>query len=91
MKGDINDPKALIREAYNIEGITASECRSVFLDWALSLPEELDQKATIALLLAQYSSEEGAESHPMTQVLQDGLETMTNVRRRGGWRGRRNS
>jgi len=36
MKGDFDDPKALIREAYNIEAITRSECRSIFLDWALS-------------------------------------------------------
>ena len=30
MKGDFDDPKALIREAYNIEAITRSECRSIF-------------------------------------------------------------
>jgi hypothetical protein len=32
------DPKGLIRESYRIEGITAGECRSIFVDWALSLP-----------------------------------------------------
>ena len=37
MKGDLDDPKALIQEAYKIENITRSECRSIFLDWALSL------------------------------------------------------
>ena len=31
------DPKGLVRESYAIDGITAPECRSVFLDWALSL------------------------------------------------------
>ncbi len=31
------DPKGLVRESFVIEGITASECRSIFLDWALSL------------------------------------------------------
>ena len=35
MKGDIDDPKALIREGYNIAGITYGECRTIFL--ALSL------------------------------------------------------
>ncbi|MCW1956376.1 hypothetical protein [uncultured Lentibacter sp.] len=85
MKGDIYDPKALIREAYNIEGITASECRSIFLDWALSLPDELDQRETIALLLARH----GSEGHPMTTVLQDGLATQDRPRRRGGWQARR--
>ena len=37
-KGDENDPKGLISEAYNIDGITAGECRSIFLDWALAFP-----------------------------------------------------
>ena len=86
MKGDIYDPKALIREAYNIEGITASECRSIFLDWAMSLPDELDQTETIALLLDRHKS----EGHPMNDVLQEGLATMERPRRRGGWQARRN-
>lgn len=85
MKGDIYDPKALIREAYNIEGITAPECRSIFLDWALSLPVEMDQTETIGLLLERH----GVEGHPMTQVLRDGLETLKTPRRRGGWMARR--
>ena len=37
-KGDENDPKGLIFEAYRIDGITLPECRTIFLDWALSLP-----------------------------------------------------
>ncbi len=28
------DPKGLVRESYAIEGITAGECRSIFMDWA---------------------------------------------------------
>ena len=51
MKGDHNDPKALIRESFNIEGITIEECRSIFLDWALSLPNEADAWKIIPLLL----------------------------------------
>ena len=85
MKGDIYDPKALVREAYSIEGITASECRSIFLDWALSLPDELDTRDTIALLLERH----GVDGHPMNEVLQDGLQKMSAPRRRGGWQGRR--
>ena len=38
------DPKGLIREAYRIDGITAGECRSIFLDWALSLPDGQDSR-----------------------------------------------
>lgn len=84
MKGDELDPKALIREAYRIEGITIEECRSIFLDWALSLPVALDQKATIALLMTRH----GEEGHPMTRVLREGLEAGPRARRRGGWRSR---
>ena len=38
-RGDELDPKNLIREAYRIEGISEPECRSIFLDWALSLKD----------------------------------------------------
>jgi hypothetical protein len=54
MKGDYNDPKALIRESFNIEGIKIEECRSIFLDWALSLPNDVDTTETISLLLEKY-------------------------------------
>ncbi|HBB84024.1 MAG TPA: hypothetical protein DC031_12290 [Sulfitobacter sp.] len=85
---DINpdDPKGLIRESYRMEGIGPTECRSVFLDWALSLPEGRDSGAAIARLLDQYGG--AAADHPMTQVLSEGQTTLTTPRRRGGWRGR---
>jgi hypothetical protein len=35
---DEADPKGLIRESYAIEGISDAECRSIFMDWAMSLP-----------------------------------------------------
>jgi hypothetical protein len=31
------DPKGLIFEAFRIDGITDAECRSIFVDWALSV------------------------------------------------------
>ncbi|WP_083098251.1 hypothetical protein [Pseudophaeobacter leonis] len=80
------DHKQLIREAYRIEGITASQCRSIFLDWALSLPVGQDSGAAIEQLLAHYRGE--ASAHPMTEVLQQGLAEMEQPRRRGGWRAR---
>ena len=49
MKGTADDPKGLIREAYSIDGITKAECRSIFLDWALSLPLENDTGITLGL------------------------------------------
>lgn len=87
MKGDLEiDRKGLIREAYRIEGITAAECRSIFLDWALSLSEAEDSGAALRLLLDHYGS--AAPDHPMTQVLTDGLPQAGRPRRRGGWRAR---
>lgn len=81
-KGDALDPKGLIAEAYKIDGITAAECRSIFLDWALNL--DGDSTAALTALLERH--EEG--DHPMTQVMREGLAACERPRRRGGWRSR---
>jgi len=83
MKGDRFDPKGLIREAYNIDGIGEPECRSIFLDWALSL-SEVDAAEAIPALLDRH----GLPGHPMTAVLQEGRADAAAPRRRGGWRSR---
>ena len=84
---DVLDPKGLIREAYRIEGIGLSECRSIFLDWALGVPEGSDPRAQIEALLERHAGE--PEDHPMTRTLRDGLAPPDRPRRRGGWSGRR--
>ncbi|WP_294609199.1 hypothetical protein [uncultured Roseovarius sp.] len=86
MQRDPLDPKGLIREAYRIEGIVSGECRSIFLDWALSLPEGQDTQEAIAEMIARYAP--GHPGHPMTEVLESGTVTPTTPRRRGGWRSR---
>jgi hypothetical protein len=87
MKGDTAmDAKGLIREAYLIDGITDAQCRSIFLDWALNLPEGTDTSEALSEFLARYGTD--APDHPMTDVLCQGLTKMTNPRRRGGWRSR---
>lgn len=78
-----DDPKGLIREAYRIEGITAPECRSIFLDWALSVPSDVDQQDLIKSLLGRHVSDE-TEAHPMTAVLRQGLAAAPSGGRRGG-------
>ncbi len=87
MKGDALDPKALIREAYRMEHVGQVECRSILMDWALSLPDGTDQRAALETLLARHGA--GAEGHPMTELLQEGLARLASTGRRGGWRGRR--
>lgn len=77
----IADPKGLIRESYRIEGITAGECRSIFMDWALSLPLDAETRAPLLYLLEVYGTDTG---HPMSTVLQDALEAPDLPKRRGG-------
>lgn len=87
MKTDTEtDPKGLIHDSYRINGITPQECRSIFLDWALSLPAGTDTAHALRLLLDRHGA--SAPEHPMTHVLREGLETPANPRRRGGWRNR---
>lgn len=80
------DPKGLIRESYAIAGITAAECRSVFVDWALSLPREAAIPEAIHTLLARHDAD--APGHPMGAVLREGLGHLPEARRRGGRAGR---
>ncbi len=83
---DEADPKGLVRESYAIEGITAPECRSIFIDWALSLPAGITAAQAIPTLLATY----GQPAHPMTAVLSQGLDQPPEPQRRGGRAGRFN-
>lgn len=78
------DPKGLIRESFAIEGITAAECRSIYVDWALSLPVGADIPAATNVLLAHYV----VPDHPMTATLQAGLAPSPSATRRGGRAGR---
>lgn len=80
------DPKGLIYEAYRIEGITKADCRTIFLDWALSLPAEQNSNAAIVALLDRYANAHA--QHPMTLVMQEGQAAADTPRRRGGWRAR---
>ncbi|MEL6451318.1 MAG: hypothetical protein AAFQ19_08655 [Pseudomonadota bacterium] len=86
-KGDTSDPKGLIYEAYRIDNITKPECRTIFLDWALSLPDSVAAGDAIAALLDRYGAMQDGQ-HPMTAVLQEGQIGMSKPRRRGGWRSR---
>ncbi len=86
MQTDPDDPKGLVREAYRIEGIGPAECRSIFIDWALSLPVGADTGGALASLIARHAE---APDHPMTEVLREGLSRSAEVpRRRGGRAGR---
>ncbi|MCV2880902.1 hypothetical protein [Actibacterium sp. XHP0104] len=81
------DQRGLIREAYRIEGITEDQCRSIFVDWAISVPG--DMKAAVLVLLQVYGGE--MPDHPMTGVLRAAVQDAPAPRRRGGRRGRMDS
>ena len=85
-KSTPDDPKGLIYEAYRIEGITKPECRTIFLDWALSLGVERETNAALRILLALYGTD---AAHPMSEVMSEGLHAIATPRRRGGWRSRK--
>lgn len=80
------DPKGLIRESYAIEGITAPECGSIFIDWVLSVAADLDQRAAMQFLLDHYA--QGLPDHPMSVVLTSALNTAATPMRRGGRAGK---
>ncbi len=83
---DDADPKGLVRESYAIEGITAGECRSIFLDWALSLPVGAAEQEALATVISHYAT--AAPDHPMSRVLAEGQAVAAPPRRKGGRAGR---
>lgn len=86
MNKDPLDPKGLIRESYLIDGISEPECRSIFLDWAISVPAGVEAREFIVKLLEKH--EFNAPDHPMTRVLREGLGDPAQTGRRGGRAGR---
>lgn len=83
-KDDPLDHKGLIEEAYKIDGISAPECRSIFLDWALSYSGVA--AVGIAALLDRHSNQ--PSDHPMSETLRAGLQAPSTAKRRGGRRAR---
>ncbi|MEY4696366.1 MAG: hypothetical protein RIT14_794 [Pseudomonadota bacterium] len=82
MRHEDADPKGLVRESYAIEGITLGECRSIFVDWALSLPVDAPMRDALRALIAHYAL--AAPDHPMSKVMSEGLTAPEAPRRRGG-------
>ncbi|MBN8293907.1 hypothetical protein JI664_18195 [Rhodobacter sp. NTK016B] len=83
---DPDDPKGLIREAYKLDGISETECRSILVDWALSLPAGADYAQTAARLADRAPR---SDDHPMTALLAAAsAPALSAARRRGGRAGR---
>lgn len=80
------DPKGLIRDCYKIDGIRPEECRSVFLDWAISQADGLNVQDMLCQLITQYA--DPLPLHPMSVVLYEATAEPKPVKRRGGRQGR---
>lgn len=80
-----DDPKGLIRESYRIDGITAGECRSILVDWALSLPLDADPAGYATRLLTTHAGTD----HPMTHLLAEVANTPPGPNKRRGGRAAR--
>ena len=76
-----DDPRALIAEAYRIEGLGVEDCRSIFFDWATGLPADADPREAAARLLARHA--DAPPDHPMTALLREAAEGRPMPRRRG--------
>jgi len=81
------DPRGLLYEAYQIDGITLADCKTIFLDWVLGLDYNIDQIKAVSSALKEY--EDDNPKHPMTTVLRDGIELQGKSRKRLGGRNAR--
>lgn len=80
-----DDPRNLIGEAFRIEGIGVEDCRAIFFDWALGLPQGTDPAAAASALRAHHRA---PPEHPMTQLLEQAAEGVAVPRGRRGRRRR---
>lgn len=83
-KGDLAiDPRGLIFESYRMDGIRIEECRSIFLDWALGQPIDVDMMAALEVLKGEYVA--ANPDHPMNLVIEEGLSrsAVAPTKRRG--------
>lgn len=86
-RSDPSDPRGLIHEAYEIDGIGMPECRSIFLDWAIGIHDGESHQARAGELHSRFRDR--YPDHPMTEVLRAAAEDAVSPGRRGGARGRR--
>ena len=72
------DPKGLIREAYAMPNITEAECRTVFLEWAMTLHSDVDAIQALRILLAHYQPDHAG--HYMTSLIAQGVDARRSAR-----------
>ena len=86
MVRDPIDPTGLIAESFLIDGISAAECRSILLDWAMGIAADVDTLAAVKIHLARHGLDQ--PDHPMIATLTAALGDVRPPKRRGGRRAR---
>ncbi len=76
------DPRGLIKDAYAMSTIGKAECRSVFLDWIMGLDQTNDLPDVMLRMRSHYG--ETYPNHPMTLLLDEGLNMSARPNRRRG-------
>ncbi len=67
------DPRGLMADAYAMPDLDEAQCRSIFLDWLLGLPDGEDTQRAIRFVAARHA--DAAPDHPMTRLLRAGGES----------------
>jgi hypothetical protein len=86
MMRDPIDPTGLIAESFLIDGISASECRTIFFEWAMGIGADVDTQAAVKIHLARHQPTH--PDHPMIVTLLAALGDLRPPRRKGGRRAR---
>jgi len=71
-----HDPMGLIFEAYRMDELSSTDCRTILLNWALGMPDGSEYTSSLAALHSIYCSEH--PDHPMTAVIKEGLTNAAN-------------
>ncbi|GGE41697.1 hypothetical protein [Actibacterium pelagium] len=79
MTDDTHDPRGLIAQSFQIPDITLQDCRTIFLDWAVSLPHD-DMAPSAAVLAERHGADH--PDHPMITVLNEAQIPIHRKRRR---------
>ena len=76
------DPRGLIYEAYQMPALSSKDCRTIFLDWALGMPDSTEYRSALEELYSLYAH--NFPDHPMTGVIREGLATHSRLGKRRG-------
>jgi len=73
------DPKNTFGKAYSMPDLTVEECRTVFLEWVISIEGE-NSASYVTAVLEEFSP--AYPTHPLTQLLQAALQGRAVSKRR---------